>query len=127
MRSSSPLTILVCLLALLASMAMSTHHPQLKKVELKETVIAFTKPEPYKDPLLVAFYAKETHLKRPYRVIGKEIVPRYNPVGFKRQTAAVHDIMRRLAASIGGDAVINIHSDDEKFEGTVVSYQKVLA
>ena len=74
----------------------------------------------------VAFYPKSTNLKRPYRVIGKEVVSRYNFTGLERQSRTMDEIMKNLAASMGGDAVINVSADNQKVEGTVVSFEKVL-
>jgi len=98
-----------------------------KVIKHGETLVSYTthkhKPKP---GAAVAFYPEESYLKRPYRVIGKETVSRYNFIGLERQTAALNQIMKSLAASMGGDAVINITADNQKVEGTVISFEKVL-
>lgn len=77
------------------------------------------------DALQVSFltYEKPSH---PYQVVGQLKVSQYNAVGVKRQAATVHDIMRELAASLDGDAIINIKHDDKMVTATVVSYKKIL-
>ena len=61
-----------------------THHPQ-------------THSASHKDPINVSFL---TIVKpdRPYQVLGKANVAKYNPVGIKRQEATLRDLMREQAA-----------------------------
>jgi hypothetical protein len=74
-----------------------------------------------KNPIDVALYIHENPNK-PYIVIGKEIISKYNLSGIKRQTACLHDTMRNLAASMGGDAVMNIRPYHNKIIATVIAY-----
>jgi len=74
----------------------------------------------------IAFYSKESAIKHPYRIIGKETISRYNIIGLERQPQTLDELMKNLAASMGGDAIINITTDKQKIEGTVVSFEKVL-
>ncbi len=74
----------------------------------------------------VAFYSKSSHVKHPYRIIGKESISRYDFIGLERQSKTVDDLLKSLAASMGGDAVINITADSQKVEGTVISFEKVM-
>jgi hypothetical protein len=78
-----------------------------------------------KNPLAVAVYAKPQPIKAPYTVLGKATISKYNPGGIKRQEACLHDSLRSLAASMGGDAVINVSKDDKTMTGTVIAYQPV--
>lgn len=82
-------------------------------------------PSQDKNPMTVSFY---THGKpeKPYVVVGKEVVSKFNTAGVKRQRASIHDAMRTLAAAMGGDAVINITHDTNTVRGEVVAYPKVL-
>lgn len=78
-----------------------------------------------KDPISVTFY---THGQKPtdkYTIIGKGTISKFNVGGIKRQTATLHDAMRNLAASMGGDAIINIEHDDKSITATVIAYQKM--
>lgn len=79
----------------------------------------------YKNPVGIQVYASGQRPVRPYKVIGTETVSKYNPAGIKRQTAMIHDVMRNLAASIGGDAVIDVHPEDKSLTGKVIIYQNV--
>jgi hypothetical protein len=79
---------------------------------------------PPKNPLTVSFYPKGNNPKHPFKVIGTETVSKYNTVGIKRQEAIIRDAMRKIAAAMGGDAVIDITHDQKVVTGTVVSYEK---
>lgn len=74
----------------------------------------------------VTIYPQVSAIKRPYRIIGKERVSRYNLIGLKREDQKMDELMKNLAASMGGDAIINQSSDSQKVEGTVISFEKVL-
>jgi hypothetical protein len=63
-------------------------------------------------------------IDRPYKVVGKATVSKYNVAGFKRQEATIRDIMREFAASMGGDALINIQTDDKTISATIIAYQE---
>jgi hypothetical protein len=78
---------------------------------------------PLKNPINVAFYNKGKAPTHPYQVIAKESVSQYNMGGIKRQEAIIHDVLRQLAASVGGDAVINITKDNGKICGEVVKFK----
>ncbi len=76
-----------------------------------------------KNPMAVSFYPSTKNLSIPYVVLGKETVSKFNFVGIKRQEATIHDTMRNLAASMGGDAVIDIQHGDKMITGTVIAYR----
>lgn len=76
-----------------------------------------------KNPLTVAVYTKKQPLPVPYTILGKATISKYNLGGIKRQEAYIHDAMRTLAASMGGDAVINLNKDNKTVTGTVIAYQ----
>jgi hypothetical protein len=63
-------------------------------------------------------------VNRPYKVLGIATVSKYNVAGFKRQEATIRDIMREFAASMGGDALINIKTDEKTISGTIIAYQE---
>lgn len=77
-----------------------------------------------KNPLSVAFYANKAKLKKPYVVLGKETIARYNSGGIKRQEANIHDAMRTLAASAGGDAIVDIKHNHKTVTGTIIAFEK---
>lgn len=78
---------------------------------------------PIKNPIAVAFYSKGKTPNQPYKVIAKESISAFNAGGIKRQQAVIHDVLRQLAASVGGDAVINITVDNQKICGEVVKFK----
>lgn len=92
--------------------------------ELTNNLASPATAPPKKDPLTVAFFNHGKKPKQKYVVVGKETISKYNFVGVKRQEAIVHDAMRTLAASMGGDAIIDITHDDETISGTVIAFQK---
>jgi hypothetical protein len=77
----------------------------------------------HKDPLKVSFVGSHKNLHTPYQVIGTAAVSQFNSVGVKRQEATIHDIMRELAASLDGDAVINMDKNGNVVKGTVISFK----
>lgn len=76
-----------------------------------------------KNPFAVAVYTHKKPFKTPYTVLGQAIISNYNPGGIKRQEACIHDAMRNLAATMGGDAVINLNKDEKTVTGTVIAFQ----
>lgn len=80
---------------------------------------------PAKNPNLVALYIKEKPMT-PYRIIGSAKVARHNLIGFSREQKTLHTMMKKLAASIGGDGVINLTESNEGLQATIIQYQKIL-
>ena len=83
--------------------------------------MAALSPSHKKNPITVAVYVRETPQK-PYVVVGREIISKYNLGGIKRQEASLRDTMRDLAASVGGDAVINVEHHNDKITATIIAY-----
>lgn len=77
-----------------------------------------------KNPLSVTLYTGKRNPNKPYIILGKESVSKFNRVGIKRQEANIRDAMRHVAATLGGDAVINISHDANSVTGTVIAYEK---
>jgi len=93
----------------------------------KEKVITTTQTKyPAKSPQHIAFYLEKNSPERPYRIIGVGIVSKYNFIGMQRPEPAMHTIMRNLAASIGGDAIMNINKGNQAMEANIIAYEKVL-
>ncbi|MCD6038910.1 MAG: hypothetical protein K0S27_310 [Gammaproteobacteria bacterium] len=76
-----------------------------------------------KNPLAITLYSARQPLNTPYIILGKATISKYNLGGIKRQEACLNDAMRKLAASMGGDAVINLNKDDKTISGLVIAYQ----
>lgn len=70
----------------------------------------------------VALYTQGKKPNAPYKILGSEKVSQYNMVGIKRQEAHIREAMRKLAAGLGGDAVIDIQHSDKNIVGTVIAF-----
>ena len=77
-----------------------------------------------KNPLTVSLYDQENPLPQHYKILGVETVSKYNTAGIKRQKAIINDKMRKIAAAMGGDAIIGITHNDSAIIGTVIAYQE---
>jgi hypothetical protein len=120
-----------CIYALCVALGLSGctttyQHPVCSgKIKSSEATIPY--PSHRKSPYGgIAFYQQKAAIKRPYRIIGKETISRYNFVGLERQSATVNDLLRKVAISMGGDAIIDIRQDPLTVEGTVISYERAL-
>ncbi|HVY53316.1 MAG TPA: hypothetical protein VHA13_02235 [Gammaproteobacteria bacterium] len=112
---------LLCVCLALASTGCASRQPAFTPGKLNEHGAVA-----YNDPQRILFYNVNSAIKRPYRVIGKSTVSERNIIGFKRNTETVHDIMRKIAASMGGDAIINIQKDDQNIHGTIILFEKAM-
>lgn len=81
---------------------------------------------PAKNPKIVALFESHSKPLSPYRIIGFAKVSKYNLLGFKRQDQTVQNMMKELAASVGGDALIDIGYNNDQLEGKVIQFQKIL-
>ncbi len=80
-----------------------------------------------KNPIEVSVFSNAKNVTIPYKIIGEAKVSNYNRGGIKRQDAIIHDAMRSLAASMGGDAVIDIQRTHNAVTGKVITYQSKIA
>ena len=76
-----------------------------------------------KNPLAVTIFTHGETPKKPYIVLGKETVSKFNFAGAKRQEAHIREAMRQLAANLGGDAIINLTHDTHSVSGTVIAFK----
>jgi hypothetical protein len=99
--------------------------PQATKKETKTTpaTYSYNKKKKPNNPMAVQVYPQGTRLTHPYTILAHESVSKFNAGGIKRQEANIHDTLRDLAASIGGDAVINVKHDSKEVTGTIVSFE----
>jgi hypothetical protein len=75
-----------------------------------------------KNPMNVSIYHSNNPLKRPYKILAVGTVSKYNLSGIKRQQASIHDTLRKIAAAVGGDAIIDLKSDNQTVTGKIITY-----
>lgn len=93
----------------------------------RQHVTTITKEKyPPKKPEHVALYINQDKPMMPYRVIGVATVARHNFMGLSREDSTIHDMMKNLAASVGGDGLININEVKDGIQATIIQYQKIL-
>lgn len=131
MKISSLMITTVVAAFLLTSCASYTGHPSATQlagnVLHREAVIATSKEKyPPKNPQHIAFYSQEQKPSRPYRIIGIATVSKTNFIGITRREDAIDTIMQKLAASIGGDAVIDMRIDDHNVQANIIAFEKIL-
>jgi hypothetical protein len=129
MKSSSTLSAFIATAFLLTGCSTTTqpqHH--LAGNFLKRESIVATSQEKYppKNPQHIALYPANMDPDKPYKVIGVASVSKYNLVGMQREQKTIHNIMQNLAASIGGDAIMNVTHEDDKVQAKVIAFQKIL-
>lgn len=92
----------------------------------RQKVVKTTKEKyPPKKSQLVTFFNNETPQKA-YRIIGVATVSKYNLFGIPREEAMLNNMMKDLAASIGGDGIINISQKGDNLQATIIAYEKIL-
>jgi hypothetical protein len=93
----------------------------------RQQVVTTTKETyPAKNPKAVAVYTPDKTPHAPYRVIGVATVSKYNLLGMQRKDDTVHDMMKKLAASVGGDGLINMSTGDESIQANIIAFQKIM-
>jgi len=80
---------------------------------------------PIKSTQTISLYTNNSPLLA-YKIIGKARVSKFNLFGKKRQEDTLHEMIKKLAASIGGDGLINIQNNEKELQANVIAYQKIL-
>jgi hypothetical protein len=93
----------------------------------RQHVVTTTKETyPPKNPQIVALYINDKGPHAPYRVIGVATISKRNLFGIERQDATLHEMMKKLAASVGGDGLINVSSNNESMQANIIAFQKIM-
>jgi hypothetical protein len=77
---------------------------------------------PPSDPDNVKIYLEDKPTV-PVKMIGRVSVDKHLLLGINRSPDTITTILREKAASIGGDAVINVIEDSARLTGVVVIYR----
>lgn len=129
MRMSYPLlaTIMVAfLLGGCATKGQSSTQVASNFINRQHVVTTTQDTYPAKNPQSVAVYSADKTPHAPYRVIGVATVSKYNLLGMQRKEDTVHDMMKKLAASVGGDGLINMSTGNESVQANIIAFQKIM-
>ena len=93
----------------------------------RQTIVTTTKETyPPKNPKHIALYTNEHKPLTPYRIIGVATISKHNFFGGKRQAETLNSMMKNLAASIGGDALIQTNVNNETIKVNIIQFQRIL-
>lgn len=81
---------------------------------------------PARNPKNVTVFNEVKKPHAPYRVIGVAKISKYNVLGMKRHDHTLHSMMKNLAASMGGDGLINVNMREDNLEADIIAFQKIL-
>jgi hypothetical protein len=90
------------------------------------TTPQYLAPAAGKNPQNIAFYSKTKEPHAPYRVIGTATVSKYNLLGVERKNDTMHTMMKDLAASVGGDGLIDVSSNKDSLQANIIQFQKIM-
>jgi hypothetical protein len=129
MKTPSLIMIFVVTVALLAGCSTPRQSPhQMATNFINRQAVTPTTNESYpaKNPARIALYKSEQKPLTPYRIIGVASVSKHNLIGMERQEGTMHDMIKHLAASIGGDGVIDIRNENDSIKANIIQYQRIL-
>src|SRR5690348_6193428 len=81
---------------------------------------------PKKNPHQMHFYSQTKEPIAPYKIIGVAKIAKYNVLGVKRDQQQLHDMMKQLAAEMGGDAILNLEDNPSHVRANIIAYQRIL-
>ncbi len=82
---------------------------------------------PAKSAKQIALFQSNQSPQSAYKVIGIATVATRNHFGMQRPEETMHTMMKSLAASIGGDGLINLKPTEKgEWQANVIQFQKIL-
>ena len=122
-------TIMVVLIALLiggCSTGRSTTQVASNFINKQQVVMLIKDTYTPKNPRLITLYANDQSPHTAYRVIGIATVSKHNLLGMERREPLLKNMMKNLAASVGGDGLIEVKNKNDAIEAQVIQFQKIL-
>lgn len=95
-------------------------------INQQSVTTTYAQQYPAKNPQQVAMYDTSKAPHAAYRVIGVATVSKYNLLGMPRKDNTVNDMMKKLAASIGGDGIMNVNTKGDTVQANVIAFEKIL-
>lgn len=129
MRTSNQILVTIAFAFLLGSCSSTGQSPtQLASNFIYQQKIVPTTKNTYpaKNPQKITLYTNEQKPLTPYRIIGVATVAKHNLIGMQREEATLNDMIKNLAASMGGDGLINVSTNEEFMEANIIQFQKIL-
>lgn len=120
------ITSVVALLSACASQGQSPTQLCSNFINQQDVISTTTGEYPAKSPQTVALYKNSNSPHAPYRIIAVASVSRRNLLGMERSDATMQGMMKKLAANMGGDGLINVSSNNTDLKAHVIAFQKIL-
>jgi hypothetical protein len=95
-------------------------------INQQQVVMTTQQKYPAKNPKNIALYQAGKSPHRAYRVIGVATISKYNLLGLERKNTTLNQMMKNLAASIGGDALIDVSHQGDDMKANVIAFQRIL-
>ncbi len=123
------LATLTCCSILLTSCTTTNKNPTQMATNLinRQSVTPLThQVYPAKKAETIAFYTGKIAPHSAYRIIGIASVSKKNIFGATRQDETMQKMMKKLAASMGGDGIIEVEQTNNDMQAKIIVYQKIL-
>lgn len=120
--------IAISVIVLLTSCASQKSPTQMASNFLNRQSVEMTTKETYtaRNPKAITLFTEQKTPHTAYRVIGIATVSRYNLIGVERKNNTLEEMIKSLAASVGGDGLIDIQTDRESIRANVIQFQRIL-